>query len=75
MTDDRGIYRIYGVAPGRYRVSAGVSDDDTYPSIRTGRVSYRRTYYPDAPDAADAKIVEVTAGGEAPGSILVWAAA
>lgn len=67
MTDDRGVYRIYGVAPGRYRVSAGVSDDDTYPSIRTGRVAYRRTYYPDAADAAGAEIVEVTAGGEATG--------
>ncbi len=67
MTDDRGIYRIYGVAAGRYRVSAGVSDDDTYASIRPGRVSYRRTYYPDAVDAAGAKIVEVTPGSEATG--------
>src|SRR6185436_19584747 len=25
-TDDRGVYRIYGLAPGRYRVSVGKSD-------------------------------------------------
>ena len=27
MTDDRGIYRIYGITPGRYKVSVGQSDD------------------------------------------------
>jgi hypothetical protein len=67
MTDDRGIYRIYGVPPGRYRVSAGMSESDPYASIRPGRVAYRQTYYPDGVDAAAAKIVEVTAGSEAVG--------
>ncbi len=67
LTDDRGIYRMYGVPAGRYRVSAGISDEDGYTSIRAGRVAYRRTYYPDAFDAASAKIVEVTPGSEASG--------
>jgi protocatechuate 3,4-dioxygenase beta subunit len=67
MTDDRGVYRIYGVPPGRYRVSAGTSESDPYGSIRPGRVVYRQTYYPDVVDAAAAKVVEVTAGSEAVG--------
>lgn len=67
QTDDRGIYRIYGVPPGRYRVSAGQNDDDANSVIRPGRLTYRRSYYPDAADAAGAKIVEVLAGNEASG--------
>jgi hypothetical protein len=67
MTDDRGIYRMYGVAPGRYKISAGMNEEDPYMSLRPGRLAYRRTYYPDAVDAAAAKIVEVTAGSEAVG--------
>src|SRR5919199_530077 len=27
MTDDRGVYRIYGLAPGRYRVSVGIGGE------------------------------------------------
>lgn len=67
QTDDRGIYRIYGVPPGRYRISAGQNDDDANSVIRPGRLTYRRSYYPDAADAAGAKIVEVSAGNEASG--------
>jgi hypothetical protein len=67
QTDDRGVYRIYGVPPGRYRVSAGQNDDENYAVVRPGRLIYRRSYYPDVPDAAKAKIVEVSASGEASG--------
>jgi hypothetical protein len=62
-TDDRGVYRIYGLAAGRYRVSVGRAGE-------SGAVSYgrrklfRRTYYPDAVEQVKARIVEVKSGGE-----------
>ncbi|MFL6333479.1 MAG: hypothetical protein ACJ754_09250 [Pyrinomonadaceae bacterium] len=64
QTDDRGVYRAFGLPPGRYRVSAGRGSD-------LGAVSYERrkifrlTYYPDATDRAQARIVEVKSGQEA----------
>ena len=64
QTDDRGIYRLYGIPEGRYKVSAGVSDDDPYFDPRGGRVSYKRTYYPDTTESESAKVIEVVEGGE-----------
>jgi protocatechuate 3,4-dioxygenase beta subunit len=64
-TDDRGVYRAYGLAAGRYRVSVG--QDRNSGMIRVGgpRRFYRRTFHPDASEEAQAKIVEVREGGEA----------
>jgi protocatechuate 3,4-dioxygenase beta subunit len=60
-TDDRGVYRIYGVRPGSYKVAAGRGED----SFQSGMPRpYRRTYYPSADNAAEATAVEVTEGGE-----------
>lgn len=63
-TDDRGIYRIYGLPAGRYRVGVGDVPGDM---MRTSEVGgyYRRTYYPDATDESQATIVELTEGGVA----------
>lgn len=64
LTDDRGVYRVYGLPAGRYRVSVG--QDAGSGSLRLGaRRYYRRTFHPDATDEAQARVVEVTAGGEA----------
>jgi protocatechuate 3,4-dioxygenase beta subunit len=60
-TDDRGIYRIYGLSAGRYKVSLG--DNGGGSSLRSGY--YQRTYHPDTTDAAKAEIVELSEGGEA----------
>src|SRR5262249_4777217 len=54
-TDDRGVYRIYGLPPGRYLVSAGAADR---PGV-SRRVRYPLTYYPDVPEQEQAKPVEV----------------
>jgi len=62
-TDDRGIYRIYGLPPGQYKISVG-RDDDNYSSVSIGRLAYKKTFYPDATDPAEAKVVEVTEGSE-----------
>src|ERR1043166_477761 len=49
-TNDRGIYRIYGLSAGRYKVSAG--DNGGGASLRSGY--YQRTYHPDVTDVAKA---------------------
>lgn len=60
-TDDRGIYRIYGLGAGRYKVSAG--DNGGGASLRSGY--YQKTYHPDTTDVARATIVELGEGSEA----------
>lgn len=65
-TDDRGIYRIFGLRPGRYLVSAG-SDSDVFSTMFKFRPKRTQTFYPGVPDEARAKQVVVTAGSEATG--------
>jgi Carboxypeptidase regulatory-like domain len=62
-TDDRGVYRVYGLLPGTYHVSAGQDGDNGALSYGRRRL-YRRTFYNDAPAESQASTVEVTAGGE-----------
>jgi hypothetical protein len=63
MTDDRGVYRIFGLPPGRYRVWVGRADDSG--AVTYGqRKLFRRTFYPDATEQAQARIVEVKSGIE-----------
>jgi hypothetical protein len=67
-TDDRGIYRIYGLPAGRYRVSVGssINESDALSTLRQLR-SYVLTYHPNTTEVAEAKIVELSAGTEATG--------
>jgi hypothetical protein len=65
QTDDRGMYRIYGIPAGRYKISVGVAEQDVSVSMRFGRVVYKRTFYPDATDPDAAKVVEIHEGSEA----------
>ena len=64
MTDDRGVYRIYGLQPGRYRVSVGQSDENTGAVGFGRRRVFRRTFHPDATEQSRARVVEVRAGQE-----------
>lgn len=63
-TDDRGMYRLYGLPAGRYTLSVGEGGEQNM--IRSGRAGnyYPRTFYPDARDEKAAKVIEVTEGGE-----------
>ena len=61
QTDDRGVYRIYGLSGGRYKVSVGYDASDGV--IRGGR--HQRTFYPDVNDQSKGAIVELKEGGEA----------
>ena len=65
MTDDRGVYRIYGLQPGRYRVSVGQSSEESGAVSFGRRRIFKRTYHPDVTEQAQARVVEVKAGGEA----------
>jgi len=66
-TDDRGVYRAYGLEAGRYKVSVG--NAPTSGSVRAGFAGrvYVQTFHPDVTDEASATIVEVAAGSEASG--------
>ncbi len=72
-TDDRGVYRLFGVPPGRYILCTGV--DTSVPSVRTNSANtfYPITYHPDATDETNATVIEVAAGGEATGVDIVLA--
>ncbi|MCI0337508.1 MAG: hypothetical protein L0226_08025 [Acidobacteria bacterium] len=63
-TDDRGVYRIFGLQSGRYLVSVGenISEDG---NSRASRGNYPLSYHPDATDDVEAKIVEIHEGEEA----------
>lgn len=63
QTDDRGIYRIFGLRAGRYKVAAGQTDDRYLGSA--GRPGYQPVFYPNATSADQAKIVELAEGEQA----------
>ena len=66
MTDDRGVYRAWGVAPGRYIVYAGRGKEDNFQSNGPDDAGfYPQTFYPSTTDEAQAKPIEVTAASEA----------
>jgi hypothetical protein len=58
-TDDRGVYRIYGLPAGRYIISVGGEW-----SYSHSKRKYPETFYPDATDRNQAKIIEVKEGAE-----------
>ena len=59
-TDDRGIYRIFGLPAGRYRVAAG---SETF--SRFQRASHKRTFHPGTQAMDQATVIEVSEGSEA----------
>lgn len=60
-TDDRGVYRFYGLPEGRYLVSVGVEKDSNNLPL------YAHAYYPNVIRPSDAKAIEVTFGSETNG--------
>ncbi len=61
-TDDRGVYRVYGLPPGRYLVSAGNDGDNRLGPAIARRASYARTYHPSATEQSEAQIIEISEG-------------
>lgn len=65
VTDDRGIYRLFGIPPGRYILSVGNPSGTTTRMGNSANKFYPVTYHPGVTDEAKAKVVEVVAGSEA----------
>lgn len=66
-TDDRGVYRLYGLPAGRYLVCVGEEKEGGAISAALGGRNRTRTCHPNATEETQAKIVEVSSGGEATG--------
>ena len=63
-TDDRGIYRAYGVPAGQYTVSAGRDPNSSF-ALHPPDGEYQRRFHPSAIDPAAAFVIEVSEGSEA----------
>ncbi|PWT90455.1 MAG: hypothetical protein C5B55_09720 [Blastocatellia bacterium] len=66
-TDDRGIYRIFGIAAGQYKVAAGRSEDTYQGPQALTRAMYQQVFYPNVNDQSKATVIEVSEGSEATG--------
>ena len=64
-TDDRGIYRVYGLSPGNYTVSIGQAAASGNVAIMgIGGSQYTKTFYPGVSEEAKATILEINEGTE-----------
>jgi hypothetical protein len=65
QTDDRGEFRLFGLVPGNYYVSAS---DPAFRAVSTpkGVVHYSPTYFPGVPFADQARAVVVTGTSQPP---------
>jgi protocatechuate 3,4-dioxygenase beta subunit len=64
-TDDRGVYRIYGLPEGRYLVSVGYAPTRGVDRMTSSRTIYPRVFYPNVISESEAKAIEVSEGSEA----------
>jgi hypothetical protein len=65
-TDDRGIFRLYGLPAGRYVLSIGAPNQSAI-QLNLKRSYYAQTFHPGVTDKAKAAIIEVKEGSEATG--------
>lgn len=64
-TDDRGIYRVYGLSPGHYKVSIGQAAGAPNVAIMgMGGSQYPKTFYPGVIEEAKAAVLEINEGTE-----------
>src|SRR6266404_3392784 len=72
QTDDRGEYRLFGLSPGRYFVSAvfphwgRFSHGDEPEEAQPNQQGYAKMYYPGTPDASKATAISIKEGEEIP---------
>ena len=62
FTDDRGIYRLFGLREGRYILYAGGESEAILST--SGNRAFRQTFYPDATNEEQAKVIELKQGDE-----------
>ena len=63
-TDDRGVYRIYGIPAGHYTVSVGAQQRFSAYLTVMGQQAYKQTFHPDVTDQSKATTLDVTEGAE-----------
>lgn len=64
-TDDRGIYRLYGLQAGRYTLSIGQGGGGAMIVMGPGGgKQYPLTFYPNVRTEQEASVIELTEGGE-----------
>ena len=65
QTDDRGEFRLFGLAPGRYFVSAA---DPAFRNVSTpkGVQHYSPTYYPGVAQSDQARAIAIAAASDSP---------
>ena len=61
QTDDRGVYRVYGLRQGKYRISVGGFRNKLPGETRP---VFKQTFYPSVTDPEKAVVLEVSEGGE-----------
>lgn len=66
QTDDRGVYRVYGLGPGSYKVSVGqaASAGGAVSIMGMGGSQYVKTFYPSVQEESKATIIEIKEGSE-----------
>ena len=65
QTDDRGIYRAFGLRPGRYKIATGRGEESFGGPYFPMRTTYRQVFHPDVTEHSKATIIEVSEGSEA----------
>jgi protocatechuate 3,4-dioxygenase beta subunit len=65
QTDDRGVYRLFGLAQGRYLVFVGDAPEDGTVRVGGSGNYTPRTFYGNTSEVAQARPVEVETGAEA----------
>jgi hypothetical protein len=63
MTDDRGVYRIYGIPDGRYKVGLGLDGSGISANGRKSE-KHKKTFYAGVTDLAAAEWIEIKNGNE-----------
>ena len=61
-TDDRGVYRLYGIPPGHYKVAAGWPL--TAQASFANSPAYRRVFYPNATEESKADVIDLAEAAE-----------
>jgi hypothetical protein len=72
-SDDRGEYRLFGIAPGRYYLGAGTATQVPLMAMMSGgaAVTYANVYYPGVDDLNAAVLVEAKAAFETTAELMV----
>ncbi len=67
MTDDRGIYRIYGLPAGKYVASVGYDNKPGSITYTASRSYYPKTFHPDVTELEKARVLDLKEGDEITG--------